>query len=72
MMNDNPAKRSRKSYTLNSQFQIKEENINIEDSDLSTSENITEITVIKRKNDIKTTKSIQVKEENLLTPNRAQ
>ena len=48
-MNDNPAKRSRKSYTLNSQFQIKEENINIEDSDLSTSENITEITVIKRK-----------------------
>ena len=72
MMNDNPAKRSRKSYTLNSQFQIKEENINIEDSDLSTSENITEITVIKRKNDIKTTKSIQVKEENLLRPNRAQ
>ena len=71
-MNDNPAKRSRKSYTLNSQFQIKEENINIEDSDLSTSENITEITVIKRKNDIKTTKSIQVKEENLLRPNRAQ
>ena len=71
-MNDNPPKRSRKSYTLNSQFQIKEENINIEDSDLSTSENITEITVIKRKNDIKTTKSIQVKEENLLRPNRAQ
>ena len=72
MMNYNPAKRSRKSYTLNSQFQIKEENINIEDSDLSTSENITEITVIKRKNDIKSTKSIQVKEENLLRPNRAQ
>lgn len=63
MMNDNPAKRARKSYTLNSQFQIKEENIDIEDSDLSTSENITEKTVIKRKNGIKTTKSIQIKEE---------
>ena len=62
-MNDNPAKRARKSYTLNSQFQIKEENIDIEDSDLSTSENITEKTVIKRKNGIKTTKSIQIKEE---------